>query len=112
MTTVQAALGEGGSTGSKESERSKSKSSPVSGRALIHPLRGFGAAVDLLSTNAVAKALGLGRERARLIMKRTPGVIVFPAVHGKGLRKTRRMPKPVLESLLVMYRERRKNPPV
>ena len=35
---------------------------------------------EFLKTNEVATALGIGREAARLLMKRTRGVIVLPTV--------------------------------
>jgi hypothetical protein len=55
---------------------------------------------DLLSTNEVAAALGIGREAARLLMKRTRGVVVLPAINGTGKRETRRMPRKVLKALM------------
>jgi len=54
----------------------------------------------LLSTNEVAAALGIGREAARLLMKKTRGVVVLPSLNGAGMRKTRKMPRKVLEALL------------
>jgi len=55
---------------------------------------------EFLTTNAVAAALGISRESARLLMKRTRGVIVLPPLNGTGQGQTRRMPRAVLESLL------------
>jgi hypothetical protein len=55
---------------------------------------------ELLTTNEVAAALAISRESARLLMKRTRGVIVLPPLNGSGQRQTRRMPHTVLESLL------------
>lgn len=56
---------------------------------------------DLLSTKEVAAALGIGREAARLLMAKTRGVVTLPALNGTGKRATRRMPRKILESLLV-----------
>jgi CRISPR/Cas system-associated protein Cas7 (RAMP superfamily) len=61
---------------------------------------------EFLTTNALAAALGIGRESARLLMKRTRGVIVLPLLNGVGQRQTRRMPRAVLESLLVTRRNK------
>lgn len=61
---------------------------------------------EFLKTNEVATALGIGREAARLLMKRTRGVIVLPPLNGTGQRQTRRMPRAVLESLLVTRRNK------
>ena len=55
---------------------------------------------DLLTTNEVAAALGISVESARLLMKRTRGVIVLPPLNGIGQRQTRRMPRSVLYSLI------------
>ena len=54
---------------------------------------------EFLTTNELAAALGIGRESARLLMKKTRGVIVLPPLNGTGQRQTRRMPRAVLESL-------------
>lgn len=56
---------------------------------------------EFLKTNDVAAALGISHEAARLLMKRTRGVIVLPASNGTGQRQTRRMPRAVLEALLI-----------
>ena len=55
---------------------------------------------ELLTTNEVAAALGISLESARLLMKRTRGVIVLPPLNGTGQRRMRRMPRTVLERLL------------
>ena len=61
---------------------------------------------EFLKTNEVATALGIGREAARRLMKRTREVIVLPPLNGTGQRQTRRMPRAVLESLLVTRRNK------
>ena len=55
---------------------------------------------ELLKTNEVAAALGIGRESARLLMQKTRGVVVLPALNGTGQRQTRRMPRTVLDALI------------
>jgi hypothetical protein len=55
---------------------------------------------ELLTTRELAAALGISVESARLLMKKTRGVIVLPPLNGTGQRHTRRMPHAVLESLL------------
>ncbi len=55
---------------------------------------------ELLTTNEVAEALSIGLESARLLMKKTRGVVTLPALNGTGQRQVRRMPRAVLESLL------------
>ena len=61
---------------------------------------------EFLKTNEVATALGIGREAARRLMKRTREVIVLPPLNGTGQWQTRRMPRAVLESLLVTRRNK------
>lgn len=61
----------------------------------------------LAEDRPVAAALGIGRESARLLMKRARGVIVLPSLNGTGQRQTRRMPRGVLESLLATLRNKR-----
>ena len=56
---------------------------------------------EFLKTNEVAVNRGIGREAARLLMKKTRGVVILPPVHGTGQRQTRRMPRTVLDSLIV-----------
>ncbi len=56
---------------------------------------------EFLTTNEVAAALAISRESSRLLMKETRGVIVLPALNGNGRRQTRRMPRGVLEALLI-----------
>lgn len=55
---------------------------------------------NMLTTAEVAKALNVGREAARLIMKTARGVVTLPPLTGKGKRFTRRMPLAVLQALL------------
>jgi hypothetical protein len=47
---------------------------------------------DFTTTNKLA-ALGIGREAARLLMKKTPDAVVLPALNGIGQPQTRRMPE-------------------
>jgi hypothetical protein len=54
-----------------------------------------------ITTDELAAALGIGREAARLLMKKTPGVVTLPSLNGKGQRQVRRMPKNVFEAFLV-----------
>ena len=56
---------------------------------------------ELLTTKEVAEALSISTEAARLLMKKTRGVIVLPALNGTGERETRRVPRRVLEALVV-----------
>jgi hypothetical protein len=56
---------------------------------------------EFLKTNEVAAFLGIRREAARLLMKKTRGVVILPPVHGTGQRQTRRMPRTVLDALIV-----------
>lgn len=56
---------------------------------------------DLLNTKEVAEALGIKREAARILMTKTRGVVTLPAINGSGKRETRRMPRKVLDSLIV-----------
>jgi hypothetical protein len=56
---------------------------------------------EFLKTSEVAAALGISREATRLLMKKTRGVIVLPPLNGTGQRQTRRMPRAVLEALLI-----------
>jgi hypothetical protein len=55
---------------------------------------------EFLTTNEVAAALAISRESARLLMKRTRGVIMLPPLNGSGQRQMRRMARAVLEALL------------
>jgi hypothetical protein len=56
---------------------------------------------EFVTTNEVAAILGIGREAARVLMKKTRGVVVLPALNGAGKRATRRMPRKILDTLLV-----------
>jgi hypothetical protein len=56
---------------------------------------------EYVSTNELAAAIGISGESARLLMKRTRGVVVLPAINGTGQPQTRRMPRAVLEALLI-----------
>jgi hypothetical protein len=54
-----------------------------------------------MTTNEVAEALGIKREAARVLMTKTRGVVTLPALNGTGKKATRRMPRTVLEALLI-----------
>ena len=56
---------------------------------------------DILTTNQLAAELGIGRETARKLMIVTRGVVTLPTLNGTGKNETRRMPRRVLEALLV-----------
>ena len=55
----------------------------------------------MLTTNELAAELRIGREAARKLMQQTRGVVSLPALNGSGKNQTRRMPRKVLEALLV-----------
>ena len=59
------------------------------------------AAHGFVNTNELAATLGIGREAARLLMKKTRGAVTLPALNGTGKRETRRMPRKVLGALIV-----------
>jgi len=67
---------------------------------------GFDILNEFVTTKDLAAALGIGREAARILMKRTKGVIALPALSGMGQRVTRRMPRKALEALLVARAKR------
>jgi hypothetical protein len=56
---------------------------------------------EYLTTNQVAAILRISRDAARLLMKKTPGVVTLPVLGGTGRRETRRMPRNVLERLIL-----------
>lgn len=56
---------------------------------------------EFVNTKELASALGISREAARLLMKKTRGVVTLPALNGDGIRETRRMPLKVLDALIV-----------
>lgn len=55
----------------------------------------------MLTTSEVAAELRIGREAARKLMQKTRGVVTLPTLNGTGQNETRRMPRRVLEALLV-----------
>jgi hypothetical protein len=56
---------------------------------------------EFINTKELAEALNISIEAARLLMRKTRGVVTLPALNGTGQRATRRMPRKVLEALLV-----------
>jgi hypothetical protein len=55
----------------------------------------------MLTTSEVAAELRIGREAARKLMQNTRGVVTLPPLNGIGKNATRRMPRKVLEALLI-----------
>lgn len=58
---------------------------------------------DLLTVKEVAELLKISPDAARSLMRKTRGVIMLPAATGEGKRVTMRMPRAVLDALLVQW---------
>jgi hypothetical protein len=55
---------------------------------------------EMLSTADLATALSIGREAARRLMEKTPGVITLPTINGNGKNQCRRMPRKVFDAFV------------